>query len=95
MQTKTLVLFGLLAIIVILSSCEGKRSLSDDSDDSEPDEQRVRTLFEDDENADDDLDKRENYGTCVPCKFGTIPCCKPNICKKRLLLPNKCVRVKG
>lgn len=42
--------------------------------------------------------QHEGYGRsghCVPCKLGIIRCCSPNICVKRHLRPDKCLRVKG
>ena len=32
---------------------------------------------------------------CVPCKFGLQPCCAPNICVKKTLLPDECQDVKS
>ena len=34
-------------------------------------------------------------GGCVRCGFGIISCCPPNICVKRRLRRDKCLRVKG
>lgn len=34
-------------------------------------------------------------GQCVRCKFSLIRCCPPNICVKRRLRSDKCLRVKG
>ncbi|CAF1443998.1 unnamed protein product [Rotaria sordida] len=31
---------------------------------------------------------------CVPCKFGIIRCCYPNVCVKKRLRPDKCLRIK-
>jgi hypothetical protein len=32
---------------------------------------------------------------CVRCKFSLMRCCAPNICVKRRLRTDKCLRVKG
>ncbi len=32
---------------------------------------------------------------CVLCKWGIVPCCSPNICKKHHLRFNECVETKG
>ncbi|CAF2794092.1 unnamed protein product [Rotaria sp. Silwood2] len=37
----------------------------------------------------------QSPGQCVPCKFGIGHCCHPNICVKKHLRPDKCLRVKG
>ena len=34
-------------------------------------------------------------GNCVRCGFGIFRCCSPNICVKRRLRKDKCLRVKG
>ena len=34
-------------------------------------------------------------GQCVRCKFSLMRCCAPNICVKRRLRMDKCLRVKG
>ncbi|CAF1059606.1 unnamed protein product [Rotaria sp. Silwood1] len=36
----------------------------------------------------------QSAGQCVPCKFGIGRCCYPNICIKKRLRPDKCLRIK-
>ncbi|CAF3689454.1 unnamed protein product [Rotaria sp. Silwood1] len=39
-------------------------------------------------------DPAQSPGQCVPCKFGIGRCCHPNICVKKHLRPDKCLRIK-
>ncbi|CAF1212836.1 unnamed protein product [Rotaria sp. Silwood1] len=39
-------------------------------------------------------DPAQSPGQCVPCKFGMGRCCYPNICVKKHLRPDKCLRIK-
>ena len=81
MQTGTFIMFGFLAAIVLLSSCDAKRLYLDNNDDLELEDQN-----------DDDFDKRDS--NCVQCAFKIFDCCPPNICQRRFLRPNKCISVK-
>jgi hypothetical protein len=40
------------------------------------------------------LEKRNSGRTCVKCKLGLINCCAPNICVKKHLRPDRCMRIK-
>ncbi|CAF1124003.1 unnamed protein product [Rotaria sp. Silwood1] len=93
MQTKTLVILGFLFIIVMLSSCEGKRLYFDNDDDMTLTEAKARMFLENDDS--DDFDKRANSGDCVLCKFNAVPCCKPNICHRKRFRPDECIEIKG
>ncbi|CAF2821197.1 unnamed protein product [Rotaria sp. Silwood2] len=94
MQMKTLVMFGFLVIIVMLSSCEGKRLFFDnDDDDMTLTEAKARMFLENDDN--DDFDKRAQSGDCVLCKLNTFRCCKPNVCVIKRFRPDECMEVKG
>ncbi|CAF1082745.1 unnamed protein product [Rotaria sp. Silwood1] len=42
-----------------------------------------------------DDNEPQSPGQCVRCKFGIIRCCYPNICVKKHLRPDKCLRIKS
>ncbi|CAF0728327.1 unnamed protein product [Rotaria sp. Silwood1] len=69
---------------------------SDDNDDSEDDSfiKQERTFIRrDDWNSTYYRDR--NGRLCVLCKWNILPCCEPNICKKRHIRFNECVEIKG
>lgn len=99
MQMNTLVLCGMVMVVLMVSFCDGTKYLrqqnNNDDSDSQSNEAAARAIFDAESNDDDDsFEKRANANPdCVMCKFNLIPCCKPNICVKKFLRPDKCLRI--
>ncbi len=93
MQMNTLIIFGFLAIILMLSSCEGSKLFLDDDNDMELTEAKARMFLEAESEA-DDFDRRAAADNCVNCKFGIFKCCHPHICVKKFLRPDECMEIK-
>ncbi|CAF3635363.1 unnamed protein product [Rotaria socialis] len=104
MQISTLLVFGLLATILFALSIDGKRMFADsDDDEAALAELKARMMAaEDDSDSDSDSDsdddshqRRASTNGCVSCAFKVFDCCAPNVCVKRFLIPNKCMRIKA
>jgi hypothetical protein len=98
---KTIILLAIFGLLLIVSSSNAK-NLYDDKDMEFSDKQArmfLRAIMGDNDNDDDDdgltaLDTRQTNQNCVACKLGIVPCCAPNICQKKFLRPDKCIRIK-
>lgn len=97
MKTSTIILLALFATLMFYSSIDAKDvALDDESDDEITQEDArmvVRSMLEEDEDESSLFIRKLKPG-CVRCKFGIFKCCSPNICRKRTLRPNKCIKVK-
>ena len=54
----------------------------------------IRSMLEEDEEETDLFTRRLPPG-CVRCKFNLFKCCAPNICRKKTLRPDKCIKIKA
>jgi len=93
---KTIILLAIFGLLLIVSSSNAK-NLYDDKDMEFSDKQArmfLRAIMGEDDDGLTALDTRQTNQNCVACKLGIIPCCAPNICQKKLLRPNKCIRIK-
>jgi hypothetical protein len=88
-----LLLLGVLLTIVLSDSTSldnGEEGFNDD------DNQVIskRSIFGHRHRADTSMNQG-GQPQCVRCKFSLARCCAPNICVKRRLRTDKCLRVKG
>ncbi|CAF4835283.1 unnamed protein product, partial [Rotaria socialis] len=96
MQISTLLVFGLLATILFALSIDGKRMFADsDDDEAALAELKARMMTAEDDSDDDSHQRRASTKGCVSCAFKVFDCCAPNVCVKRFLRPNKCMRIKA
>ncbi|CAF2208623.1 unnamed protein product [Rotaria magnacalcarata] len=95
MQISTLLVFGLLATILFALSIDGKRMFVDSNDEAAMTELKARMMTADDESDDNSHQRRASTNGCVNCALKVFDCCAPNICVKRFLMPNKCMKIKA
>jgi hypothetical protein len=82
-----LFLFGVLLTIVLSASTWM------DIDDEDENALSKRSIFHHKHHHHDQDPSRSH--SCVRCKFSLVNCCQPNICVKRRLRTDKCMRVKN
>ncbi len=100
---KIIILLAIFGLLIMATSSYEKSLFDDNDNDMESTDKRARmslrdiNVDDDDDDDDDtasfDIRQASSSNWCVPCKFGIIPCCSPNFCRIRRILPNKCIRV--
>jgi hypothetical protein len=90
MNSNVIFIVAIACMAVFISSCYSMNIF--DSNDDSFDMLHQRSNYE---NVTFDVVKRHEHENCVHCKFGVFRCCEPNICVKRTLRPDKCMRIKA
>jgi hypothetical protein len=93
MNSNVIFIVAITCGLFLIASC------GDDDDDTNmfaSNDDRFDTLHlgPNDGNATVQFVKRYAGRRCVRCKFGFFHCCEPNVCVKRTLRLDKCMRVK-
>ena len=89
MNSNFIFILTITCMILLISSCYSTDMLANNAD--------LQGLSYQESNPDDEsfsIVKRQASRRCVKCKMGMFNCCEPNICVKKHLRPDKCVRVK-
>ncbi len=98
---KIIILLAIFGLLIMATSSYEKSLFDDNANDMESTDKRARMSLrdinddDDDDTASFDIRQASSSNWCVPCKFGIIPCCSPNFCRRRRLLPNTCIRVQS
>jgi hypothetical protein len=98
MKTTTIIFLTTLAVLMFYSSVNAKDVSFDNDSDEEMTQEEARMLLRstpDEEEHDSSASERSVKPTCVRCRLGLFKCCSPNICLKRHIRPNKCLKVKA
>lgn len=96
MNSNTIICLSFAILLLLISSSSGMNVHHNDNGSFEVTHQTANGFLHStsDDNSSKLFDKRESGSNCVPCKFGINPCCEPNICVKKTLLPDECQEIK-
>ena len=89
MNSNLIFVLTITCMILFISSCYSMNMLASNDD---LQSRSYQELNPGDESF--SIVKRQASRVCVKCKMGLFKCCEPNICVKKHLRPDKCVRVK-
>lgn len=91
MNSKIILIISMACMILLISLCHGTNNFPSNNDENRFD---ISNHKSNDHTIGSEFVERDTRKGCVKCKFGIGRCCAPNICRKKFLRPDQCIRIK-